>query len=123
MTPNKAWFEDLKQGDGGVVLLGNNRLCKVQGIGSVRIKMHNDVEKVLTNVRFILELKRNLISLGTLGELGYVIKVEAGTIKILKGLLLVMKGIKKNDIYSLLGSTVIGSVSLVASSSLNNTML
>ena len=99
MMPNKAWFEDLKQGDGGVVLLGNNRLCKVQGISSVRIKMHNDVEKVLTNVTFILELKRNLISLGTLGELGYVIKVEAGTIKILKGLLLVMKGIKKNDIY------------------------
>ena len=34
-----------------------------------------------------------------------------------------MKGIRKNGIYSLLGSTVIGSVSAVAGSSLNNTML
>ena len=123
MTPNKAWFEDLKQGDGRVVLLGNNKPCKVQGIGSVRIRMHNDTERVLTNVRFIPELKRNLISLGMLDELGYVIKVEAGTIKIMKGSLLVMKGLKKNGIYSVLGSTIIGLVSSVVGPSLNNTIL
>ena len=123
MTPNKAWFEDFKQEDGGVVLLGNNRPCKVQGIHSVRIKMHNDGERILTNVRFILELKRNLISLGMLDELGYMIKVEAGTLKILKGSLVIMKGIKKNGIYSPVGSIVIGSVSTIVDSSLSNTML
>ena len=123
MIPNKAWFEEFKQGDGGVILLGNNRPYKVQGTGSVRIKIHNDVEKLLTNVRFILELKRNLIALGIFDELGYVIKVEVGTIKVLKGSLMVMKGIKKSGIYSLLGSTVFGFVSLVIGSSLNNTML
>ena len=123
MTPNKAWFEELKQGDGGVVLLGNNRPCKVQGVGFVRVKLHNDVEKVLTNVRYIPELKRNLIFLGMLDELGYLIKVEAGTIKVLKGSLLVMKGIRKNGIYSLLGSTIIHSISATTGSSLNNTML
>ena len=35
--------------------------------------MHNGVEKVLSNVRFIPELKRKLISLQALDELGYVI--------------------------------------------------
>ena len=106
-----------------MVLLGNNRPCKVQGVGSVRVRLHNDVENVLTSVRYIPELTRNLISLGMLNELGFMIKVEAGTIKVLKGSLLVMKGIRKNAIYSLLGSTVIGFISTVAGSSLNNTML
>ena len=59
--------------------------CRVQGVGSVRIKMPNKVERVLTNVRFIPELKRNLISLGMLDDLGYVIKVESGFLKILRG--------------------------------------
>lgn len=123
MTPNKAWFEDLKEEDGGVVLLGNNKPCKVKGIGSVRIRFHSGAEKVLTNVRYIPELKRNLISLGMLDELGYLVKIEAGMIKVLKGSLLVMKGVRKNGIYSLLGSTVIGSVSMVAGSTSTNTML
>ena len=55
MTSNKAWFEELMQGDGGVVLLGNNRTCKVQDVGSVRVRLHNDVEKFLTNMRYIPE--------------------------------------------------------------------
>ena len=95
--------------------------CRVQGVGSVRIKMPNKVERVLTNVRFIPELKRNLISLGMLDDLGYVIKVESRFFKILKGLLIVMKGIKKNGIYFLLGRTVIGSVSIAHESSLKRT--
>ena len=108
MTPNESWFEDFNQDEGGMVLLGNNKACKVQGVGSIRIKMYNGVEKMLENVRYIPELKRNLISLGMLDELGYVIKAEAGVLKISKGSLIVMKGVKKNGIYSLLGSTVVG---------------
>ena len=114
MTPNKSWFEEFKQDDEGVVLLGNNKPCKVQGIVSVRIKMFNGAKKVLTQVIFIPELKRNLICLRMLDELEYLIKVESGR---------VMKGIKKNGIYSLLGSTVVGTVALVAGSSMNNAML
>ena len=43
-------------------------------------------------------------------ELGYLFKVESGTLKIVKGSMIVMKGIKKNGIYSLLGSIVVGSI-------------
>ena len=43
--------------------------------------------------------------------------------KIMRGSLIVMKGIKKNGIYSLLGSTVIGSSSLVSSPNMNTIML
>ena len=53
MTPNKSWFEEFKQEDRVVVLLDNNKPCKAQRIGSVRIKMFNGAEKVLTQVRFI----------------------------------------------------------------------
>ena len=38
MCPIKAWFEDFKEVDGGHVLLGNNKHCKILGTGTVRIK-------------------------------------------------------------------------------------
>ena len=95
----------------------------MQGVSIIRIKMYNRVERILTNVRYIPELKRNLISLGMLYELGLVVKLETGTLKIMKGSLIVMKGIKKNGIYFLLGSIMVGPVSTVASSSLNTAML
>jgi hypothetical protein len=39
MTPNREWFATYEPSDGGV-LLGNDHLCKVAGVGTVRIKMH-----------------------------------------------------------------------------------
>ena len=32
MYPNKTWFETLEESDHGVVLLGNNKGCKVMGL-------------------------------------------------------------------------------------------
>ena len=57
--------------------------------------MHNGVKKVLSYVRFIPKLKRTLISLRALDELGYVIKLEVGLVKVMRGSLLEIKGIKK----------------------------
>lgn len=90
MTPNKDWFETFKSVDGGQVLLGNNKSCKVLGVGYVRIKMHNGMERILQNVRHILELKRNLISLGTLESNGLSYKAVDGVLKVTRGCLCVM---------------------------------
>ncbi|RVW60777.1 Retrovirus-related Pol polyprotein from transposon TNT 1-94 [Vitis vinifera] len=51
MCPIKAWFEDFKEADGGHVLLGNNKHCKILGIGTVRIKHYEGIERVFEDVR------------------------------------------------------------------------
>ena len=86
MTSNGGWFEDYKETNGGQVLLGNNSPCKVIGIGSVRIKTHDGLERVLPDVRHVPELKRNLISLGMLDQHGFSWKGEKGVLKVSKGL-------------------------------------
>ena len=72
MTPNKNVFEELCEQDGGSVLLGNNKACKIAGIGSVRFKLHDESIRLLTEVRYVPDLKRNLISLGEFDKKGYV---------------------------------------------------
>jgi len=88
------------------------------GIGDVRIRMYDVTVRTLCDVRHIPELKKNLISLGTLHKNGFIPKADEDreTIKIVKGALTVMKGkITIGNIYKLLGSTVVGGIHSVES--------
>ncbi|GJX57272.1 retrotransposon protein, putative, ty1-copia subclass [Tanacetum coccineum] len=81
------------------VLLGDNRACAIMGKG-----MKDGSSFVLENVRYIPELKRNLIYLGTLNREGYTVKLHNGRVKVIKGSLMVLSGtIKGNCVYSLDG--------------------
>lgn len=42
MCPVKEFFETLELREGGVVLLGKDKACKVQHKGSIRLKMFDD---------------------------------------------------------------------------------
>ena len=111
MTPNRSWFSTFKKIDGGKVLLGNNKECSVTGIGDIKLKLEDGSVKTLSNVRLVPELKRNLISVGMLDAIGVKIKVEHGTMKVANGSLIVMKGTRKNGLYTLKGKTVTGEAS------------
>ncbi|KAL0460800.1 UNVERIFIED_CONTAM: Retrovirus-related Pol polyprotein from transposon TNT 1-94 [Sesamum latifolium] len=101
---------DCSDGNSGSVYLGDDRCCSIVGIGDVRIKMYDGTVRTLCDVRHIPELKKNLISLGTLHKNGFIPKADEDreTIRIVKGALTVMKGkITAGNIYKLLGSTVV----------------
>lgn len=76
MSPNRHWICDFTKVDGGKVLMGNNVVCQVEGVGSIKIKLENETVKILSDVRFVPELKRNLISLDMLDQLGYNFKAK-----------------------------------------------
>ncbi|GJV77739.1 ribonuclease H-like domain-containing protein [Tanacetum coccineum] len=78
MTPRRDFLFDFKEFNGGTVLPGNNRACAIIGTGKVRVQMKDGLSFVLENVRYIPELKRNLISLGTLDREGYTVKLQNG---------------------------------------------
>lgn len=108
MCPNKDWFHTYEQVDGGVVLMGNNAPCKTIGIGSIRIKMYDGIVRTLTQVRHVPDLKKNLISLGTLEENGCKYSAEGGVLKVTRGALVLMKAKRSSALYTLMGSTVTG---------------
>ncbi|GJR16644.1 retrovirus-related pol polyprotein from transposon TNT 1-94 [Tanacetum coccineum] len=102
MTPRRDFLFDFKEFNSGTVLLGDNRACAIMGIGKVRVQMKDGSSFVLENVRYIPELKRNLISLGTLDREGYTVMLQNGRVKVIKGYLMVLSGtIKGNYVYSL----------------------
>ncbi|KAK2999560.1 hypothetical protein RJ639_023203 [Escallonia herrerae] len=117
MCPNRDWFATYCSFDGGKVLMGNNVACKVVGIGSIQIRIHDGIVRTLTDVRHVPELRKNLISLGTLDSNGCSYRATSGVMRIMKGSFIVMKGLKQNSLYLLQGSTVTGAAAVAASSS------
>ena len=89
MTYKKGWFETLKDVSGGSVRMGNKTTSKVRGVGTVRIKNEDGFMFLLTGVRYIPEMDRNLLSVGTMEELGYSFASKEGIHKdnkiVLKG--------------------------------------
>ena len=101
----------------GAVLMGNNASCKVAGIGTIHIKMFDGLIRTLSEVRHVLDLKRNLISLSTLDAKEYKYTGEGGVLKISEEALVVMKGHQKTAmLYVLQGSNVTGDVAIASRS-------
>jgi len=71
---NREWFTTYRSANSGCVYLGDNRCCNIVGIGDVRIRMYDDIVRTLCDVRHIPELKKNLISLGTLHKNNQILK-------------------------------------------------
>ncbi|KAK2972776.1 hypothetical protein RJ640_027871 [Escallonia rubra] len=77
--------------------------------------MHDGIVRTLTDVRHVPELRKILISLGTLDSNGCSYRAAGGVMRIMKGALVVMKGLKQNSLYLLQGSTVTGTAATTLS--------
>ena len=85
-------------------------------MGTVRIKMFHGIVRELKEVRYVPQLKRSLISVGALEALGLVISVRDGVLKMIKGSMVVMKGVRRDNLYYLKGSTMTDQVETSSSS-------
>ncbi|KAG8489926.1 hypothetical protein CXB51_015938 [Gossypium anomalum] len=110
MCPNREWFSTYSSVEGGVVRMGNDSSSKVIGIGTVKIKMHDGTIRTLSDVRYVPDLRKNLISLSILDLKGCRINIESSGIKVSRGALILLKGKRIDNLYILEGSTVIGEI-------------
>uniref|UniRef100_A0A2N9J6C2 CCHC-type domain-containing protein n=1 Tax=Fagus sylvatica TaxID=28930 RepID=A0A2N9J6C2_FAGSY len=124
VTPHRNWFDTYRSINCGSVRMGNDAACTIIGMGTIKIKMSDGVVRTLEEVRHIPDMRKNLISLGTLDSKGYSYKSENGIMKVSKGAMVVMTGQKiSSNVYKLLGNTILGGVAAVAESEDDDTLL
>nr|GEV26563.1 retrovirus-related Pol polyprotein from transposon TNT 1-94 [Tanacetum cinerariifolium] len=94
---------------GWIMDLGCSYHMTPKDISKVRIQLRDESSFVLHNVRYIPELKRNLISLGTLEKEGFTVKLQSDKVKVINGSRVVLSEIRRdNCVYSLDGHTIVG---------------
>ena len=65
--------------------MANGARSRVTRVGTVRIHMFDGVVRIVTGVKHVPGLKRNLISLGTLDKRGYRYPSQGGAFNVPKG--------------------------------------
>ncbi len=94
--------------------MGNDQTCEILGIGKIKLKLHDETIRFLTEFQYIPDFKQNLILVGLLESKGFKISMENGTLKILNGALVVMMPTRHRNLYFLIGSTVVGGTIIVS---------
>ncbi|KAG8489574.1 hypothetical protein CXB51_017804 [Gossypium anomalum] len=110
MCPNREWFSTYSSVEGGVVRMGNDSSSKVIGIGTVKIRIYDGTIRTLSDVRYIPDLRKNLISLSILDLKGCRINIESSGIKVSRRALILLKGKRTGSLYILKGSKVTGEI-------------
>ena len=95
----------------------------MNGIGTIRIKMFDSVIRDLTEVRYVSQMKKSIISVGAVESKGLKGTLENGILKVTKGTMVVMKGIRNMNLYYLKSSTVTGILTIVVNSDEDATKL
>lgn len=78
------------------------------------MKLHDGVVKTLTNVWYVPQLSKNLISVGTLEENGYHAHLGDSVMKVTKGSMVVMKAPRFHKLYFLEGKTIVGTAAVAS---------
>ncbi|GKA40681.1 retrovirus-related pol polyprotein from transposon TNT 1-94 [Tanacetum coccineum] len=108
MTARREWFHQYKPiSGGGYVYSCNDHELKIIGIGSIMVKMHDGTVRTIRDVRHVEGLKKNLLSLGQLDDLGCKVEIQNKIMKIIKGALVLMRGEKvAANLYQLKGEII-----------------
>jgi len=101
----------------------NDAACQVIGIGTIRIKVFDGVARHLMDVRYVPQMKKNIISNGVMESKGLKVTLENEILKVIKGSLAVMKETRDRNLYYLKGSTVTNSLIASVVSDENATQL
>jgi len=84
--------------------MGNSSSCKVVGMGSIKIRIHDGKLCTLNEVRHFPHMTKNMISLSLFDKKGFSFKVEGGVIHVCKISSVILKGVKRGTLYFLKGT-------------------
>lgn len=99
MTHFRHCFSDLKEVHDNRVFLSDDYECQVKGIGSSKLSLLDGTVRVLNDIMFVTERKRNLISLGTLYVTRCSVKISDRVMKVMKGILVAFRMVRVNGLY------------------------
>jgi len=103
--------------------MGDDEACQLNGIGTIRIKMFDSMVWDLIKVRYSPQMKKNIISVGAMESKRLKVTLENGVFNVMKGSMVVMKGVRDSNLYYLKGSTVTGALAAAVDSDEDATRL
>jgi hypothetical protein len=105
MTPHRDWFYEYEKYDGGDVFLGDDSTTKILGRGRVKLLLKYGRIRTLLGVLHIPKLAKSLISISKMDDAGVDTVFGKKTCKMVRGAMVLMRGVQCGTLYKLLGNT------------------
>jgi hypothetical protein len=105
MTPHREWFSEYEKFDGGDVFLGDESTTKIIRHGRVKLILKDGRIRTIPRVLHISKLARNLIYVRNLDDVGVDIIFGKDTCKMVRGAMVLIRGVRCGALYKLLGRT------------------
>ena len=100
-TPRREFFATYRSRNFGVVKMGNYGIADIIGMDDIHLKTNLGCKLVLKDVRHVVDLRLNLISVGRLDDEEYESRFHKGQWKLSKGSLVIASGKKYHTLYRL----------------------
>jgi hypothetical protein len=105
MTPHREWFSKYEKYDGGDVFLGDDSTKKIMGREKIKLLLKYGRIRTLSRVLNIPKLSRSLISVSKLDDIGVNTVFGKNTCNMVRGEMVLMRGVQCGTLYKLLGRT------------------
>ena len=107
MTPHMEWFYEYEKYNGGDLYLRDDSLASIIGCGRFKMKLNDGRIRALPGVLHTPNLERNLISFEKMNVASVKTPCGYGGYKMVRGSMVLMRGVRYGTLYKLLGSTII----------------
>ena len=98
---NRWMFKTYTKVEGESCYMGNSATSKVEGKGTVVLKMTSEKELTLTEVLHVPDIRKNLISGAVLVNKGFRLSFESGKVVLTKGGMYVGRGFMTNGMFKM----------------------
>ena len=92
--PEEEWFASFEKLDGDLVSFNDSHTYHMEGISTVRIEFSDEMVRELKDVRYLPQLKKNVISFGSLETQSLRGMLGEGILKMFSGPLVVLKSFR-----------------------------
>jgi len=86
----------------------DDHTCQLVYKGTICIRMYDKILRELKEVRYIPSMMMNIISIRALEVEGLRGTLGEGVLKMSSGSLVILKGVRRNNVYYLIGNAVTG---------------
>lgn len=100
ITYRRDWFVDFQATSGDVIRLGDNGLCNIDGIGTIKVEAFGNGKwnsVTLHNVLYVPKIKKNLFSVGAVTALGYTLTFKDEHVLVSKDRKTVVCGLRQSN--------------------------
>jgi hypothetical protein len=92
VCPQRDLFDSFREVSDGTMTLADGSTLSVTGVGMVRFWMWNGMIRMVIDVRYISSVWRSIVSLSELDSCRYELRIRGGSMEVLRGDLVVIRG-------------------------------